>query len=90
LKVSEDQRGRVATSLLYEKIEMSQRINTNTNLKKRRRMITLSWVLGLGILTFVLIWKEQTALLYILATLGVTALLTIVAVSDIGVRKEEG
>ena len=46
-------------------------------------MITASWVLGLALLTGVLIVWELTALLYVLATLGVTALLLVVAFSDI-------
>ncbi len=46
-------------------------------------MVTLAWVAALALLTIVLIYKEQTAVLYILATLGVTALLVIVAVTDL-------
>jgi len=46
-------------------------------------MVTLAWVAALALLTIVLIYKEQTAVLYILATLGVTALLVIVAVADL-------
>ena len=61
---------------------MSQRINSN--MKKRRRWITLAWVAALAFTTILLIWKEQTAMLYILATLGVTALLIVVALSDLG------
>ena len=37
----------------------------------------------LAIGTIILIYKEMTALLYILATLGVTALLVIVAMADL-------
>ena len=51
--------------------------------RRRRRMITYSWILGLAILTIALIYWEQTALLYILATLGVTLLLVIVALADL-------
>ena len=61
---------------------MSQRINSNV--KKRRRLITLAWVAALAITTVLLIWKEQTAILYILATLGVTGVLIVVALSDLG------
>ena len=46
-------------------------------------MITASWVLGLTILVGVLIIWELTALLYVVATLGVTAILIVVAMSDI-------
>ena len=50
----------------------------------RRRMITFGWIAALSILTIALIYWEKTAILYILATLGVTALLVIVAMSDLG------
>ena len=61
---------------------MSQRIAAAKN--KRRRSVTLIWIAASAVVVFLLIWKEQTALLYVLATLGVTILLFIVAVSDIG------
>ncbi|HVS20738.1 MAG TPA: hypothetical protein VHD88_02755 [Pyrinomonadaceae bacterium] len=61
---------------------MSQRIKAKT--AKRRRGFTYLWIFGLAVLVFVLIYFEQTALLYILATLGVTALLIVVAVADLG------
>ena len=51
--------------------------------RRRRKLITALWVLGLAALVIVLIYKELTAILYILATLGVTALLVIVAISDL-------
>ena len=46
--------------------------------------MTYLWILGLAVLVFLLIYFEQTALLYILATLGVTVLLVIVALADLG------
>ena len=61
---------------------MSQRLAVAA--RKRRRMITYAWVAGLAIITILLIYKEQTALLYILATLSVTALLIVVATADLG------
>jgi hypothetical protein len=61
---------------------MSQRLAVAA--RKRRRLITYAWVSALAIGTFLLIYKEQTALLYILATLGVTALLVVVAAADLG------
>ena len=61
---------------------MSARIAVR-NAKRRRRTITATWVLGLGVLIIVLIYWELTALLYVLATLGVTTLLIVVALSDI-------
>jgi hypothetical protein len=51
--------------------------------RRRRKTITALWVLGISILVIFLIYKEMTAVLYILATLGVTALLLIVAFSDL-------
>jgi len=51
---------------------------------KKRRGFTYLWICGLAVSTFLLIYFEQTALLYILATLGVTVLLVIVAKADLG------
>ena len=63
---------------------MSQRIKA-TKLKKRRSL-TYLWIFGLAVVVFLLIYFERTELLYILATLGVTALLVIVATADLGRR----
>jgi membrane protein YdbS with pleckstrin-like domain len=61
---------------------MSQRIR---NKKARRsRGFTYLWILALAVSTFLLIYFEQTSLLYILATLGVTVLLVVVALADLG------
>lgn len=62
---------------------MSQRIK-NTAAKKRRS-ITYAWIFGLALIVFLLIYFERTELLYVLATLGVTSLLVIVAIADLGV-----
>jgi hypothetical protein len=51
--------------------------------RRRRKLITGLWALGLSAVVIVLIVLEKTAILYILATLGVSALLAIVAVSDL-------
>ena len=51
--------------------------------KRRRKMITILWTGVLAIATIILIYKEMTALLYILATLGVTVLLVVVALADL-------
>ncbi|MDX6288307.1 MAG: hypothetical protein QOH42_106 [Blastocatellia bacterium] len=61
---------------------MSQRLRTSKN--KRRRGITYLWILCLAVSTFLLIYFEQTSLLYILATFGVTVLLVVVALADLG------
>ncbi|HEU4713477.1 MAG TPA: hypothetical protein VFS76_18050 [Pyrinomonadaceae bacterium] len=52
--------------------------------RRRRKLITVLWALGLGLLVTLLIYFEKTAILYILCTLSVTALLAIVAFSDLG------
>jgi energy-converting hydrogenase Eha subunit E len=51
--------------------------------RRRRKVITILWTAVLAVGTIVLIYKEMTALLYILATLGVTALLLVVAMADL-------
>ena len=51
--------------------------------KRRRKMITVLWTALLAIGTIILIYKEMTAVLYILATVGVTALLIVVAMADL-------
>jgi uncharacterized membrane protein YhaH (DUF805 family) len=51
--------------------------------RRRRKLFTTLWSLLLAVVTITLIYKEMTALLYILATLGVTALLVVVAMSDL-------
>jgi hypothetical protein len=48
---------------------------------------TFLWVAGLGGLVIGLIYFEQTAILYLLATLGLTGLLVVVAMSDLDGRK---
>ena len=52
--------------------------------RRRRKLITTLWALGLALAVTILIYFERTAILYILCTLGVTALLAIVAFSDLG------
>jgi len=61
---------------------MSQRLKANKG--PRRRGFTYLWIFGLAVLVFTLIYLEQTALLYVFATLGVTALLVVVAAADLG------
>ncbi|HVI71521.1 MAG TPA: hypothetical protein VM656_08560 [Pyrinomonadaceae bacterium] len=51
--------------------------------RRRRKLITALWALGLTVLVIVLIYLEQTAILYILCTVGVAVLLLIVAFSDL-------
>lgn len=51
--------------------------------RRRRKLITLLWALLLTVAVVILIYKELTAILYILCTLGVAVLLIIVAFSDL-------
>ena len=53
-------------------------------------MITLGWALLLAAVVITLIYLEKSAILYILCTLGVTALLLIVAFSDLAHREQSG
>jgi hypothetical protein len=69
---------------------MSQRIASNRGRKTSGRSRAIYWILGIGLIIFLLIYFEQTAILYVLATLGVTALLVIVAFADLkGVPRGE-
>ncbi len=52
--------------------------------RRRRKLVAALWGLGLAALVIVLIYLEQTAILYILCTLGITALLVIVAFANLG------
>jgi uncharacterized membrane protein YdfJ with MMPL/SSD domain len=51
--------------------------------RKRRRLVTLLWIAGVAALVTFLIYREQIALLYILATVSVTVLLIVVAMADL-------
>ena len=51
--------------------------------RRRRKTITAFWMAGISLGVILLIYWEMTAILYILATLGVTALLIVVALSDL-------
>lgn len=61
---------------------MSQRIQAKKT--KGRRWITYAWIVGIILIVSVLIYFERTAMLYVIATLGVTALLLVVAFADLG------
>ena len=51
--------------------------------RRRRKTITLLWASGISILVIFLIYKEMSAVLYVLATVGVSILLLMVAFSDL-------
>jgi hypothetical protein len=61
---------------------MSSR-SSQADRRRKRKLITFLWIAVLTVGVISLIYWEQTALLYILATLGITALLVVVAVSDL-------
>ena len=61
---------------------MSQRIKATR--KRKRRTLTYLWIFGLVVFVSLLIYFERAELLYIFATLGVTALLIVVAMADLG------
>ena len=50
---------------------------------RNKKLLTYLWVAVLSIVTIVLIYKEKTDVLYILATLGVSAILCVVALADL-------
>lgn len=56
--------------------------------KSGRRLRTFLWIAGLAALVIALLYFEQTAILYLLATLGLTTLLIVVARADLsGARR---
>jgi hypothetical protein len=63
---------------------MSRRGSSRGGRGREGRWVTYAWIAGLAAVTTGLIYYQQTALLYILATLGVTALLVVVAAADLG------
>jgi len=56
--------------------------------RNKRRWTTFAWIAGTSAVIIALLYTEQIALLYVLATLGVTALLIIVALADLGGAKQ--
>jgi hypothetical protein len=50
---------------------------------RRRRLTTLIWVTLLSAIVVFLLYREMIAVLYILATLGVTGLLVVVGLADL-------
>ena len=51
--------------------------------RRRRKLITALWALGVGAVVIGLIYFERTAILYILCTVSIAVLLLIVAFSDL-------
>jgi len=51
--------------------------------KLGRRSIALIWLIGVAVVIGTLIYLEQIAILYVLATISLVALLLVVAFSDL-------
>lgn len=51
--------------------------------RRRRKLITALWILVTTVAVCILLYREMTAVLYIVATLGVSVLLLLVAFSDL-------
>jgi hypothetical protein len=62
---------------------MARRNAPAVEARKRRRRNTIIWTAVVAAIVIGLIYKEQVALLYVLATVSVTALLAVVAVTDL-------
>lgn len=58
--------------------------------RRRRKLITALWALGVGSLVIILIYLERTAILYILSTVSIAVLLMIVAFSDLAHGEGKG
>lgn len=55
----------------------------DTQKKFSRRTVALFWLLAVAVVIGVIIYFEQIALLYVLATIGLVVLLLIVGFSDL-------
>ena len=51
--------------------------------RRRRKLMTTLWALGVAAVVITLIYLEQSAILYILCTVSIAVLLLIVAFSDL-------
>jgi hypothetical protein len=56
---------------------------TNSEAKKRRRMISIAWGAGVTLMIIGLMIYQQTEILYVLSTVSVTVLLVLVAKADL-------
>jgi len=63
---------------------MARTTATTAGARKSNRRTTFIWIAVASAIIVALIWTEQVALLYVLATLSVTTLLMIVAMADLG------
>ena len=51
--------------------------------RRRRKLMTMLWTGLVALAVIILMYKEQTAILYILCTLGVAVLMIMAAFSDL-------
>ena len=51
--------------------------------RRRRKLMTALWALGIAAVVITLIYLEQSAILYVLCTISIAVLLLIVAFSDL-------
>ena len=58
--------------------------------RRRRKLITALWALGIAAVVMILIYFERTAILYILSTVSIAVLLFIVAFSDLAHSDSSG
>lgn len=57
--------------------------------RRRRKLITALWTLGISAAVIALIYFERTAILYILCTVSIAVLLLIVAFSDLAHEQKD-
>lgn len=65
---------------------MRRNRKSRTGLKRRRKFV---WIFGASAIVIALLYWEQAAVIYVLSTLAMCALLVIVAVSNLEVRDKE-
>jgi hypothetical protein len=63
--------------------------NSATGQAKSNRRVSIAWVAGIAAVIITCLILQQTALLYVLSTLGVTILLLIVATADLKGGEEQ-
>ncbi len=69
---------------------MAQKTAPARGARKSDRKRTLIYIVAVAVIFMGLIWTEQVAVLYLLATLGLTVLLLIVATADLGLARTPG
>ena len=62
---------------------MSKTLASNRGREKGTRLSTWLWVAAAALVIILLLYFEQTAILYVLATLGLSALLIVVALANL-------